>query len=129
MTHTSFQPCRAASADAGARSVSRVEVRWSLAEAGSKAGLVLEADLVVGRCRLAREVSEGCEPQVLREGLIDGESVSLESGSCGLRAVTIPGVLMVVEGNGLEGAYVRSPWLDALGVRAGCLELVSLRVF
>ena len=129
MTHTSFKPCRVASADAGARSVSGVEVRWALIESGLKSGLVLEVDLVVGRCRLVREVSEAREPQVLREGPIDCDSVSVEIGAVGLRAVKVSGVLMVVEGDGLDGAFVRSPWLDALGARPGCLELVSLRVF
>jgi hypothetical protein len=100
-----------------------------LTESGLKAGLVLEVDLVVGRCRLVREVPGENEPTILRDGLIDGESVSFEDGARGLRAVTIPGVLMVVEGDGLEGVYARSSWLDALGAKPGCLELVSLRVF
>ena len=109
--------------------MSGVEARWVLAESEVTCELVIEFDLVAGRCRLVRKLPSECEPEVLREGLIDGASVSVETGKGGLRAVTVPGVLMVVEGSGVEGAYVRSPWLDALGARPGCLELVSLRVF
>ena len=109
--------------------MSGVEARWAVVESGVTFELVIELDLVSRRCRLVRKDADQCKPEVLRESLIDGQTVCVEIGNGGLRAVTVPEVLVIVEGNGLEGVYARSPWLDALGVKPGCLELVSLRIF
>jgi len=113
---------------AGATAIGVVEASWALIEEpGAKPVTVrLCVDLATGVCRMERR--SGDAATVLRDDAVAAESVEVAALERGFTAVTVPGVLAAVGMPGRNVGFARSAWVDALGPRAGCLELVGLRV-
>lgn len=113
---------------AGATAVGVVEASWLLIEEpGTKPVTVrLCVDLSTGACRMERGSGDAAE--VVREDTVEPDSIEVAAAERGFTAVTVPGVLMAVGMPGRNVGFARSAWVDALGPRAGCIELVGLRL-